>query len=68
MLYILTKTLTVSLGNFRCSHRSAGAALGLQSVKNPSTVQEIRVQFLVREDPLEKEMATPSISLAWEMP
>ena len=31
MLYILTKTLTVSLGNFICSHMSAGAALGLQS-------------------------------------
>ena len=40
----------------------------LQSVKNPSTVQEIQVQFLVQEDPLEKEMETHSSSLAWEMP
>ena len=47
---------------------SAGAALVLQSVKNPPTVQEIRVQFLVQEDPLEREMATHSSSLAWEMP
>ena len=58
----------VSLGDFRCSHRSAGTALVLQSVKNPSTVQEIQVQFLVQEDPLEKEMETHSSSLAWEMP
>ena len=57
-----------SLSDFRCSHRSAGAALVLQSVKNPSTVQEIQVQFLVQEDPLEKEMATHPSSLAWEMP
>ena len=40
----------------------------LQSVKNPFTVQEIQVQFLVQEDPLEKEMETHSSSLAWEMP
>ena len=58
----------VSLGDFRCSHRSVGTALVLQSVKNPSTVQEIQVQFLVQEDPLEKEMETHSSSLAWEMP
>ena len=33
-------------------------------VKNPPLMQEMRVQSLGREDPLEKEMATPSSTLA----
>ena len=32
------------------------------------TMRETRVQSLGREDPLEKEMATHSISLAWKIP
>ena len=31
-------------------------------------MQETQVQFLDREDPLEKEMATHSSVLAWEIP
>ena len=31
-------------------------------------MQETRVWFLSEEDPLEKEMATYSIILAWEIP
>ena len=31
-------------------------------------MQETRVQSLGWEDPLEKEMATPSTILAWEIP
>ena len=31
-------------------------------------MQETWVQFLGREDPLEEEMATHSIFLAWEIP
>ena len=31
-------------------------------------MQETRVQFLRQEDPLEKEMATHSSILAWEIP
>ena len=31
-------------------------------------IQEAWVQLLVREDPLEKEMATHSSILAWEIP
>ena len=38
------------------------------SVKNPPAMQETRVQSLGREDPLEKEMATHSTILAWEIP
>ena len=37
-------------------------------VKNPPVKQETRVQSLSREDPLEKEMATCSSILAWEIP
>ena len=37
-------------------------------VKNPPAMQEMRVQSLGREDPLEKKMATHSSILAWEIP
>ena len=37
-------------------------------VKNPPALQETRVQSLGQEDPLEKEMATHSSTLAWKIP
>ena len=37
-------------------------------VKNAPAVQEIQVQSLGQEDPLEKEMATYSSILAWRIP
>ena len=37
-------------------------------VKNLPAKQETQVQSLGREDPLEKEMATHSSILAWEIP
>ena len=37
-------------------------------VKNPPAKQEMHVRFLGEEDPLEKEMATHSSILAWEIP
>ena len=39
-----------------------------QLVENLPAVQEIWVQFLGWEAPLEKEMATHSSILAWRMP
>ena len=45
-----------------------GASLVAQSLKNLPTMQETWVQSLGREDPLEKEMATHSNILAWEIP
>ena len=36
--------------------------------KNQLATQEMRVQSLGREDPLEEEMATHSSILAWEIP
>ena len=40
----------------------------VQMVKNLPTMWETQVQSLGREDPLEKEMATQSSMLAWEIP
>ena len=39
-----------------------------QTVKRLPTMQEIWVQSLGQEDPLEKEMATHSSTLAWKIP
>ena len=38
-----------------------------QTVKNLPTMQEIQVQSLGQEDPLEKGMATHSSILAWRI-
>ena len=51
-----------------CLGISTRASLVAHMVKNPPTVQEIWVQFLSQEDPLEKEMATHSSILAWKIP
>ena len=40
----------------------------VQKIKNLPAIQETWVQFLSQEDPLEKEMATYSSLLAWEVP
>ena len=45
-----------------------GASIMAQMVKNLSAMQEIQVQSLVWEDPLEKEMATHSSIFAWRIP
>ena len=39
-----------------------------QTVKRLPAVRETWVQSLGREDPLEKEMATHSTTLAWKIP
>ena len=43
-------------------------SLVAQTVKHLLTMWETRVQSLGREDPLEKEMATNSSTLAWKIP
>ena len=45
-----------------------GASLVAQMVKNMPAMQETQVQSLGQEDLLEKEMATHSNMLAWEIP
>ena len=44
------------------------ASLAAQMIKNLPALWETWVQFLGQEDPLEKEMATSSSILAWEIP
>ena len=48
--------------------RKERASFVAQLEKNLPAVQETQVQFLGQEDPLEKEMATHSIILAWRIP
>ena len=43
------------------------ASLVAQRVKHLPVVQETTVQSLGWEDPLEKEMATHSVTLAWKI-
>ena len=61
------------------SGRSAGEGIGYtlqyfwaslvaQLVKNAPRMRDTRVLSLGREDPLEKEMATHSSTLAWKIP
>ena len=52
------------LGNFT----TVRASLVAQLVKNPPAMQEIWVQSLGWEDPLEKGKATQSGILAWRIP
>ena len=39
-----------------------------QTVRNPPEMWETQIQSLGQEDPLEKEMATHSSTLAWRIP
>ena len=48
--------------------QASWASLVAQMVKNLSAVQENQVRSLGQEDLLEKEMATHSSILAWEIP
>ena len=45
-----------------------GGSLVAQMVKRLPAMQESQVRFLAREDPLEKEMAIHSSTLAWKIP
>ena len=49
-------------------YATVAVSLVAQSVKSLPAIQETRVRFLGREDPLEKEMATHSSILAWKIP
>ena len=50
------------------SHVATGASLVAQRLKCLPAMRETRVRSLGREDPLEKEMATHSSTLAWGIP
>ena len=49
-------------------HLLLGASLVAQRLKRLPGMRETWVQSLGREDPLEKEMATHSSTLAWRIP
>ena len=51
--------------NFRIGNR---ASLVAQVVKHLPAMRDTRVRFLGQEDPLEKEMAIHSSTLAWKIP
>ena len=57
-----TITINTDTGYIDNCNLLGRASLGAQSVKNLPAVQETWVQSLGWEDPLEKEMATHSIS------
>ena len=64
---ILEDRLSVSY-KIKHSYHTIGASLVAQLVKKLPAMQETRVLSLGQEDPLEKEMATRSSILAWEIP
>ena len=51
-----------------CEQEGIDQALVAQMVKNLLTMQETWVRSLGQEDPLEKEVTTPSSILAWRIP
>ena len=71
--YLSTITLNVS-GHLNLNginapiQRHIYSSLVAQPVKNQPAMQETQVQSLDQEDPMEKEMATHSSLLAWEIP
>ena len=50
------------------SYAAQEASLVAQTLKRLPTMRETWVRSLGREDPLEKEMATHSSTLAWKIP
>ena len=57
-----------SLGNNRSLISLIRSSLVAQMVKRLSTMRETWVRSLGREDPLEKEMAIHSSTIAWKIP
>ena len=53
---------------YTCHYGCPWASLGVQRLKRLPAMWETRVRSLGREYPLEKEMATYSNILAWEIP
>ena len=57
-----------SLHELNCVEWLIWSSLVAQTVKRLPAMQETWVQFLGREDPLEKEMAIHFSTLAWKIP
>ena len=56
------------MGEFNSDYHYIWASLVAQTVKRLPAVRETWVRSLGWEDPLEKEMATHSSTLAWKIP
>ena len=67
-LQLTSSVILSKLLNFSGSYPLHGVSLVAQMVKSLPEMQRPRVQFLGREDPVEKEMATYSSILAWKIP
>ena len=64
----LLHTLGLFLNNHQLFGGEGGTSLVAQMVKRLSTMRETRVRSLGQEDPLEKEMAIHSSTIAWKIP
>ena len=70
-MYFLTHTKQIISKDLNYKFPSEGlpqCLSGKELVKNPPAMQEMQVRSLGRDDPLEKEMATHSSILVWEIP
>ena len=69
MLSLLYGPILTTVHDYWKNHKttSTGGFPGGAVVKNMPAVQEMLVQFLGWEDPLEEEMATHSSILVWEI-
>ena len=65
---LLVAHLFLNICLYRVSSVEVLASLVTQTVKHLSAVQETQVRSLGWEDPLEKEMALHSSTLAWKIP
>ena len=65
--YLFTENINKLLA-FRVHFSRPGSSLVAQTVRLLPAMQETQVRFLGREDPLEKEMAIHSSTLAWKIP
>ena len=65
---IINSHTASSLSKFKGVTTKIKASFIVQSVKNLPTMQETQVWLPGQEEPLEKEMATDSSSIAWRIP
>ena len=68
MLKMLARVCTSALSVLESMCKQPKASLVVQMVKNMPEIQEIWVQSLGQEEPLERGIATHSSILAWRIP
>ena len=68
MPFDVKETVNIELVGDFVSLRNIRASLVAQTVRNLPAMQKTPVRSLGREDPLKKEMATHSGTVAWRIP